>query len=447
MRIVNLSHLALFIFLVAGTRPADAAHPRALVLRHVNVVPMTDERVVEDVSVVVVDGRIEAIGGDESVRTPKGALEVDGRGRYLMPGLVEMHVHLRKRLSLDLFLGHGVTFARNMDGTEQVLDWRDEIAAGTLLGPHLTSGSPYLHRHAEGSPERHVASVEDAVRLTRLYDDRGYDYIKIAELDDEPFYALMEEARHRGIPVVGHIPNYDLALERIFAERMTSIEHLEELFRVYFDYQPDESRIAAFVETVRRSGVPISTLIGTEEVKNGLFEERRGYLTPERLAWIDRYGGPQAVERIHGTLGAIENGDWQRQWVDIDFLLRLVAELHAAGVVLVPGTDSGGSFLISGLGLHHELDLFRRAGLTPYEALRTATVNAATVLGLAHSKGTVEMGKDADLILLAENPLVEPETAREPVGMVLAGRWLDAETLAELRARTFEVGARASAEP
>lgn len=420
----------LSLLLLCG--PAFAG-PAPLVLRHVNVVPMTGERILEDTSVLVSEGRIDAIGRAGSIQAPSGARVIDGGGRYLTPGLVEMHVHLRNEMSMNLFLGNGVTTVRNMDGTPQVLEWRDAIAAGTMRGPTLLSGSPFLHRSANDSPERYVGSVEDAVRLTRQYAAQGYDYIKIAELDDEPFFALMAEARGIGIPVVGHIPNYDLSLEKVLAQHMTSVEHIEELFRVYFQYEPDESKIAPFVEMVRRSGVPISTLIGSEGTKNGLQIEGEAYLTPERRAWVERYSGPSGMERVRDAMENLQNGTWERHPVDIPFLLRLVKELHDAGVVIVPGTDSGGSFMVAGFGLHDELDLLRQAGLTPYETLETATVNAARVLGFTGRKGTIEVGKDADLVLLARNPIEDPATLRTPVGMVLRGEWIDGAELERLR--------------
>jgi len=431
--------LAYAALLVSVHAPVAAQVPPAapLVLHDVAVLAMTGPRIIPEVSVLVRNGRIAAIAPRDSLRVPEGAVVVEGPGRTLLPGLIEMHIHLRDRLDLDLLLGNGVTTARNMDGTPQVLEWRQAVREGRLAGPTILSGSPFLHRAARDAPDRFVATVEDARRMVRRYAEEGYDYVKIAELDDEPFYALMDEARELGIPVVGHIPNYELPLERILAERMASIEHVEELFRVYFDYQPDESKIAPFVELVRRSGVPISTLIHTEEVKNGLFEEGRAYVTPERLARAERYLGPAAKERIEGTLEAIESGQWERHPVDVDFVLRLVRELNAAGVVVVPGTDSGGSFVIPGSGLHRELALLARAGLTPFEVLRAATVNAATVLGLGDRKGSVEIGKDADLILVDGDPLQDLECVRAPVGMVLRGHWIDGEELARLRARTF----------
>jgi len=417
---------------------AETQSTSTLVLHDVDVLAMTGPWVVPQVSVLVRDGRIAAIAPRDSLRVPEGAVVVEGPGRTLLPGLIEMHIHLRDRLDLDLLLGHGVTTARNMDGTPQVLEWRQAVSEGRIAGPTILSGSPFLHRAARDAPDRFVATAEDARRMVRRYAEEGYDYVKIAELDDAPFFALMDEARERSIPVVGHIPNYELPLERILAERMASIEHVEELFRVYFDYRPDESKIAPFVELVRRSSVPISTLIHTEEVKNGLFEEGRAYVTPERLARAERYLGPAAKERIEGTLEAIESGQWARHPVDVEFVLRLVRALNDAGVVLVPGTDSGGSFVIPGFGLHEELALLQRAGLTPFEALRAATVNAAAVLGLGDRKGRVEVGKDADLILVEGEPLEDPGCVREPVGMVLRGRWIDGEELARLRARTFE---------
>ncbi len=435
-----MRNVALTVIITALLSEGSAAAPspdRAVVLRHVNVVPMSEERVLEDVSLLVRNARIVAIGQGDVLRVPDDSLVIEGNGAYVLPGLIEMHVHLRREIDLDLFLGHGVTSVRNMDGTGEVLRWRDAIAAGTIAGPTITSGSPFLHRHAKDDPRRFVGSVGDARRLVQQYADEGYDYIKIAELDDEPFFALMEEARRRSIPVVGHIPNYDLDLERIFAERMSSIEHVEELFRVYFDYQLDAAKIPAFVELVRRSRVPISTLIATEVVKNGLFAERSKYLTPERLAVIERYNGLAGIERIRGTLQAIENGDWERHPVDIDFLLRLVRELHDAGVVIVPGTDSGGSLLISGLGLHEELALLRRAGLSPYQTLRAATVNAAQVLGVLEDLGTVDVGKRADLVLVDGNPLEDIAVVREPRGLIARGEWLSPDDLEGLRGRTF----------
>jgi len=417
--------------------PVLAEVPQALLIEHVNVIPMTGERLLKDVSVLVRDGRIAAIGPSENLKSEDGVRVIEGEGGYLLPGLVEMHVHLRKRISLDLFLGHGVTTVRNMDGTPTVLEWRDAISSGSMDGPSLTTGSPFLHRHAKDSPERYIGSVEDARRLVRHYAAAGYDTIKIAEVDDAPFFALMEEARAVPIPVVGHIPNYELSLDRVFAERMASVEHVEELFRVYFAYEADGSKIPAFVEMVRRSGVPISTLIATEVVKNGLFEGREAYLTPERLAWIEKYNGADGVAGIRRTLASIESGDWKRHWVDIDFLLRLVRALHEAGVTIVPGTDSGGSLLISGTGLHEELALLSKAGLSPYDVIESATVAAARVLGAIDRKGTVAVGKDADLVLVTNNPLDDLSSLREPRGLVVRGKWYGADALAELRSREF----------
>jgi imidazolonepropionase-like amidohydrolase len=436
----------------------------------VSVIPMDRERVLSDQTVVVRDGRIIEIGAVGKVRPPAGATRIEGRGKYLIPGLVDMHTHL---LSDDAFpdhlagdelaimLANGVTTIRLMIGTPEHLALRREVAAGTLLGPTIFAASPQLAgrkfgRVFHGSV---VTTPEEARRAVREYKAAGYDFIKLTLFISRPVYdAVIETAKEVGIRVIGHV-ELTVGLARAL-EAGQQIEHLDSYLEALLaddapvkesvsDYRIgrlqnwesldyiDETKIDRVAEATARAGVwtcPTQTFfklafgigVSDEEIRRS--PDYR-FLPAKKRADVagfqTRYwGNPPSEAR-------------RRKWVSIRD--RLIRAIHAKGGKILTGSDTPEWFLLYGFTLHRELESLVAAGLSPYAALEAATRNPAEYLGGLGDWGTIERGKRADLVLLDANPLERIAHTTQIAGVMKDGRWLPK---AELTAKLDAIASR-----
>jgi len=385
----------------AGGNPAAADLPIAII--GATVLPMTapsggdTSRVtrLRDYTVLIRSRHIVAIGPRGSVPLPADVVVVDGRGRFLIPGLVDAHVHLSgtdAAADLPRYLANGVTTVRNMEGAAYHLRWRAEIASGTRLGPNLyTTG-------AFSDNVRSVAGADAFVRATR---DSGFDAVKFhLPLPDTVYEAIIAAARTDGIPVTGHTPGPPFGVGAAVRAHQQTIEHVESIMQN--DMDPgvsDSGRIARIVDALRGSNVCVTpTLVRFDHV-------------------IRRTREPAALANFRRQFA------WMRD---------LVAGLAAAHVPLVTGTDTPFADTTPGVALHEELRLLVASGLSPYAALRAATADAARCLGHDRQFGVVRAGARADLLLLAKDPLLDIETTTHPLGLVVRGRWLPADTLSRI---------------
>jgi imidazolonepropionase-like amidohydrolase len=409
---------------------------------NVSVVPMDEERILEDQTVIVRDGVIESILPSEEISVPDGAMIVGGRGKTLMPGLVDMHVHIEEENELLLFVAHGVTTVRNMWGSSGVklwlgfadqLDLREKINAGKLFGPTIYTSGPVL----EGTPPTTpfmmvVETAEEARKQVFEQVEAGYDFIKVYDyLKPEVYTAVIETAEELGIPVIGHVP-FQVGLDGVLESGQVSIEHQTG----YLD--PDavelnilEDRIEDYVEKSRESGVwvvPTIVLyqhtVPVDAIESMEARPEMRTISP-RMKRIWRMF-TRTLEEAHTYKGSDYPGDM------VALSKRMVGELHAGGVRLLLGTDTDNAYLVPGLSVHEELQLLVEAGLSPYEALLAGTREAAEALGVLEAFGTVEEGKRADLILVEGNPLEEVANASRRVGVMLRGHWLPEAQLGEI---------------
>jgi len=382
----------------------------------VNVVPMDTERVLTQHTVLVRKGRIAAVG--KEVAIPDDALRIEGRGRYLMPGLADMHVHNWYEKEHLLFLANGVTTIRNMWGTPMQLRWRREIEAGTRLGPTLHTTGPILDGARATWPGSVIVTTVEAARAAvRRIKAEGYPALKVYNaLREDVYGALVAEAREKGLRVAGHVPRA-VGIEGVLAAGQDCIEHLEG----YVHVEAGEDRRLART-TASRGVWNCATLV----------------VYWSHLRWDELPGRPE-MKYVPRPLRAT----WKtmtKQRPDDKHLERLrrlrrrsremTKALHEAGAKLLLGTDCATPYIVAGWSAHRELQLLVEAGLTPYEALRTGTVNAAAYLG--GDFGTVAVGMRADLVLVEANPLDDVKNAARRTGVMVRGRWLPA---ADLQAR------------
>lgn len=424
---------------------------------NVNVVPMDRERVVENQTVVVRGSRIAAIGRASDTSVPEGALRIDARGKYLMPGLAEMHAHVpganappgfAERV-LFLYLANGITTIRGMLGHPRHLELRERLARGEVPGPRLITSGPSLNGNSIPNP--------DTARRAVLHQKAaGYDFLKIHPGITRAAYDAVDAAADEvGIPFAGHVPA-DVGLMRALEAGQASIDHLDGYMQLlvpedapverksaaFFGFNlvehVDESKIPALAAATRKAGVwnvPTQALV--EELAGGLDPEvlaRRPdlrYMPREVVSsWANALSGWKTSPNIGYTP---ERG---RRFLEVR--RKLIKALHDAGAGLLLGSDAPQLFNVPGFSIHEELRALAAAGLSPYEALETGTRNVAAFFGELDERGTVESGKIADLVLLGGNPLESLDNVRRIEGVMRDGRWLPGS---EIRRRLEAIAA------
>ena len=409
---------------------------------HVNVVPMDREVVLENQTVVVRQGVIEAMGDLGEVDLPEDALIIEGEGKYLMPGLVDMHVHIQEENELLLFVANGVTTVRNMWGNTGLihllgnadqLELREKINKGELFGPTIYTSGPILESPPSKNPfMKLIRSKEDARNVVTKLAGDGYDFIKVYDhLAPEIYAAILETAEEHTIPVVGHVP-HEVGLDTVLQGGQSSIEHLTG----YIDMDAaeliiPEDEVDHYVEKSREAGVwvvPTIVLhqyaISVDDIESVEKRPELKYISP-RMMRVWRF-----FTKTLEDSRTYQGPDYPDQMVAL--ATRMTSELHRGGVGILLGTDTDNGYLIPGLSLHEELQHLVNAGLSPYEAIKAGTRDAAEALGKLDEFGTVNMGKRADLILVERNPLEDAANVNQRVGVMLRGQWLPESQLQEM---------------
>ena len=439
------------IILVIGLLLAATANGESTAFVNVNVIPMTAETVVASRTVVVKDGVIIAIGSVSNTAVPADATVVDGTDRYLMPGLAEMHGHVPGRTSgnldrvLGLYVANGITTVRGMLGQPSHLLMREEIREKKLLGPRLITSGPSFNGRSVSSPEQGAQMVRDQ-------HEAGYDFLKIHPgLSRDEFDAIAETAKQLEIRFAGHVPE-DVGVERALAAGIATIDHfdgymetllpvnddpsggLAGFFGVFIADQADFSRIASIAEATAAANV---WNVPTES----LFEHVTvAKWTPEDMArWPEmKYMPREAVAQWEGAKrDVLTDANYRAATADraVEIRQALIMALKKAGAGLLLGSDSPQIFNVPGFALHRELEYLVNAGLTPFEALQTGTVNAAKFFSAEGRFGSVEVGAEADLLLLDANPLDDIGNSRRIHGVMVNGTWLSRGDLDRLLAQ------------
>jgi imidazolonepropionase-like amidohydrolase len=418
-----------------------------LAITHVAVVDVERGTSRREVTVVVNGQRITAVGPAASTRVPTGARVIDGRGKWLIPGLWDMHVHTAVptgRPLLSLYVANGVTGVRDMGGDFDLIDgWRREIAAGTLVGPRIVAAGPYLEGH--GSPIAHIEvhTPDDARRAVDSLSVLGVDFVKVhSALPRETFFAAAREARMKHLALAGHLSR-NVSVEEASDSDQRSLEHLLGFIN---ECTPAESVAFAAADPLRRIVFNGCTSRDQRAVYQHL--ARNGtWVTPTLTpAWefavLPRHDVPG------DTLARFLSDSLQRYMVAIFdpppalppeatllgqrmFAKRhqLVLNLYQAGVPLLAGTDAPMRNSPPGFGLHEEMLELVRSGLTPAAALRSATYEPARYFGALDSLGTIAPGKLADLVLLDGDPLARIENAHRIAAVLTRGRVYDRSAL------------------
>jgi imidazolonepropionase-like amidohydrolase len=422
---------ALTAALPALSQPLDEIRARgnAVVFRDVAVVPMDTERVLLHQTVVVQGGKILELGPADAVKLPGGSHEIDGRGKFLMPGMADMHMHVDRKEMLPLFLAAGVTTTLNMGlaSAEFVTATREEVRKGLVAGPRIFAAF-MIDGPGDPGPE-YVASCEaDARAAVDRAKLEGYDFIKTySRLQPDIYGAVLDEAKKQSIAVVGHIAPA-VGLEKSLDAGQVMIAHGEEYYKTYFEHKPDDSRIPGAVELTRRAGAYVTPNLSFFAALTARVADPRSF--DRRLAEPEVALLPPDVR---GSWLAARPAEASDRFVpELATLKKLTLAMSRAGVPLLAGTDSPAG-VMPGSSVDDDLDQLVSAGLTPFEALSAATRTAGEFIHRyvagAEEFGTIVPGKSADLVLLDANPLLDVRNVRQPVGVMVRGRWFASREL------------------
>lgn len=453
-----MKHLLFFCAIMLAIAISATAQDK-YAIEDVSVIPMNKEGILEHQTVLIGNGKIEQITASSKAKIPAGYKKIPGAGKYLIPGLMDMHAHFYNEQGdqvntnepeLKMMLANGVTTARIMAGHPNYLTARENVRTKTWTGPDLVVASPQMMGRQAPPGEFNnyevVSTKEKAAAAVKKAKQDGYDAIKITtDVSPECYQAIITTAKAEGIKVVGHVgPKVKLPAALAAGQQ---IEHMDEFIDMLlpdtsynhgesvsdvnvwrkraWNTVPflDETKIAGLAKRVKQSGV---------------------YVTPTNFFFISFFGEGRTEEQIKQQGGydyipsVIKAEYWKNRqhYIDLAFpdesrkkyvriRKQMVNDLWKAGVPLMAGSDAPGFFLVTGFMMHYELETFVSAGLTPWAALQTATVNPARFLEI--NKGTVETGKIADLLLLDKNPLSNIGNTRSINGIFKGGVWYDDE--------------------
>ena len=441
----------ILLIIVLSLMSATVVLGQTIAFTNVNVIPMDKERVLENQTVLVKNGVIAEIG--KKIKVPKDAQVIDGKGKYLIPGLVDMHTHLLSdgddypdsiaEDELKVMVANGVTTVRFMIGTPELLVLRARSAKGEIVAPTIYAASPQLTGREQGN-NFVVATPEEAREAVRKSKAAGYDFIKITTfIKPEVYEAAVDEAAQQNIRVVGHADSRFVGLERALKARQ-QIEHLD-----------------GYMEMIMADNAPVKGSISDLYIYNPKNWESFDYIDESKIAKIAKatveanpfvnptqhfmkntFGLPRPEESIRAQPDfRFYPKSVQENWLNfykrtrlneisyekrarwIGLRNKLIKAIHDAGGKIMAGSDSPEFLFLYGFSQHRELKALADAGLSNYAALEAGTKNPSAFFGTLEKVGTIEKGRRADLILLDANPLENISNTERRAGVMLKGKY------------------------
>ncbi len=417
-------------------------YPKITAFINVNVVTMDSEEILENQKVIINNGIIDYIGREYEI--PSGALVIDANGKFLMPGLIDMHVHINFKNELVLYIANGVTTVRNMREYKlfrlfpYITNIRNKINKGKLIGPTIYStGLIYDDTPIISNPPFKKGTVKvnkkaKVYKLIKHEKKNGYDFIKIYNhLSKEIYEEIIKVSAEFDIPVVGHVPDsvgIDLALKL----GQNSIEHLTGYDKFMYEQNTtNEEKLSYYIEKTKQNNIwncPTLVVFTKYIPTEGLINLENSF-NMQYIPWIVKCFWRIERKKLNKLF---RKNSWTYLSETVHLRKNIVKKLHDEGANLLLGTDSMDAYVIPGFSAHEELKLLVDSGLTPFEAIKTGTINAAKFLKAIDVLGSVSIGKRADLLLVDGNPLKDIENTKKISGVMIRGKWISKNQLNNL---------------
>ena len=423
-------------------------------ITNVHVVPMDSERLLEDQVVLVIDGRIESIVSSAEASIPAGLRRIDGGGRYLMPGLSDLHTHILHPDDLVNYLAWGVTTVMHLGGSglpgTELLDIREKVAQGQRPGPVIyTTNRVFDGVPALNSRSLSIATPDMARDEVRKLKAAGFDFVKIYNNVSRPvFDAITDEARLQGLAVIGHIPRGFPALQSLGGGQ-NAVAHTEEFFFTYFggprqtedmphDYVADLAKLPGLIDVLLENDVATMPDLSFAYTDHVMWDDLDTLWSDAEFEYL--FPGTAAMWQA-GTINrrsSIENFVLREEW-KYDLMQTLTLAFQKAGILQVIGTDTALPGLFPGKAAHRELTELVKAGISRFDALAIGTRNGGEFVRKFIDPearfGLVAEGYEATLVLLEENPLEDVRHARDVAAVSVRGRWIERAEIDRMRAQ------------
>ncbi len=443
-----LSYFSIVFLLFQCNNPSqkDALEPQGdLVITNVNVLTMLDDQVLQNYAVIVEEGVIKKLEPAANIDTSAFQQVIDGNGKYLLPGLSEMHAHIphpdgendRIEETLFLYLSNGITTIRGMLGHPYHLELREKVENGTTLGPRIYTSGPSFNGNT-------VQTVDEAVNKAKEQKQAGYDFLKLHPgIKLEVFDAIVNTANEVGIDFAGHV-SVDVGIVHALESGYASIDHvdgyLEGLVPESANVNPGENGFFGynFAKLVDMERLPVLIEMTSENqvwvvTTQSLFtrwaspESADVYLTQPEMHYMPA-STLESWKESKNNLISGENytaDQWEKM---MDTRKEIIRQLSGTGLLLL-GSDAPQVFNVPGFSIHHEIDALQDCGLSNFEILQTGTSKPAVFFEKQGEFGTVETGASADMVLVSGNPLEDLDYLQQPLGVMIRGKWMDREFL------------------
>lgn len=410
-----------------------------LYIDNVHIIDIKTGQVIENRQLLILNGKIAEIKPAETPIADKLYTRHDGKGSYVTPGLIDMHVHAYDPAAFMIALSHGVTHLRLMNGVKEHIVWRKELEAGSRLGSTITVSSPTISGFKNAHMHSLAHTPADATAAVVKAKQQGYDLIKTyGNLTAPVLNALLNEAKKQHIPVAKHGPHPVEDMEWNELSGLQSLEHVEDIYQGPLNYSQDQKKLDETIVKLKALNIPITPTLNIFWQLTQISEQKQAYI--DRLP-KDYISPIIALEEKHHQVKRWINsseGMVNHNKKTFAFLQEITRQLYQAKIPLLIGTDSGELLSPHGIATHTEMALMQQAGLPTIEVLRAATMNAAKALDKEFQFGQVAVGYDADLILSEQNPIENLVTLEQPAAVVKHGRLFTNIELQQLRRKAID---------
>jgi len=408
-----------------------SADNNSFLITNINIIPMNQDTLLINKMVYIKNGIIQKIADSIEI---DGVEILDAKNKYLTPGLIDMHVHVWDRYELGLYLSNGITAVRNLWGMPMHLRLKEDVNNDKIISPmFFTAGPKLTGPEFIGNDNLQLTSPKEAKEKVISYKDRGFDFVKTYYgLTEDIFDAVIQQATISDIDIVAH-PSQKVPYSYHFNPQIKSIEHAEEIIQQPLNYNlSDTLRLKQVFNEFEKS--KHSSFSPTLTVYNNIYQ----------MLIDDKILASEKLQFMNPLIKKVDSKTQFERWYDTklrdssilktikdqhNFHLKIVKKLHEAGTTIICGTDAGIGITVPGFSIHQELAFYKEAGISNYEILKIATLNASKTHSIMNNMGTIEVGKVANLILIDNNPLIDLSALQNPSTVFIKGRKLNRSSL------------------